>query len=202
MNLSNSLTLVRIFLIPLLIVVLLTRVPNKEFIGAAIFLAAAVTDWLDGYLARRRREVTDLGTWLDPVADKLLVASAFIALVEMQLVPAWMVVIILGREFAVTGLRNVALAQGFAIAVSELGKLKMVMQVLAITAIILSIRFEALHTVGHWLLWLVVFIALLSAAQYFRRFWNKVDSPINWRRLGPSLLGFGKPRKGDVPTHQ
>ena len=202
MNLSNSLTLVRIFLIPLLIVVLLTRVPNKEFIGAAIFLAAAVTDWLDGYLARKRRQVTALGTWLDPVADKLLVAAAFIALVEMQLVPAWMVVIILGREFAVTGLRNVALAQGFAIEVSDLGKLKMVMQVFAITTIILSIRFEALHAVGHWLLWLVVFFALLSAAQYFRRFWNKVDSPINWRQIGPSLFGFGKHRKGDVPTHQ
>lgn len=202
MNLSNSLTIARIFLIPLLVVVLLTRVPNKEFIGAAIFLAAAVTDWLDGYLARKRREVTELGIWLDPVADKLLVASAFIALVEMQLVPAWMVVIILGREFAVTGLRNVALAQGFTIAVSDLGKLKMVMQVFAITAIILSIRFEALHTVGHWLLWLVVFIALLSAAQYFRRFWNKVDGPINWRQIGPSLFSFGKPRKGDAPTHR
>jgi CDP-diacylglycerol--glycerol-3-phosphate 3-phosphatidyltransferase len=253
MNLSNFLTLVRIFLIPLLVVVLLTRVPNKEFIGAAIFLAAAVTDWLDGYFARKRREITALGTWLDPVADKLLVASAFIALVEMQLVPAWMVVIILGREFAVTGLRNVALAlgtwldpvadkllvasafialvemqlvpawmvviilgrefavtglrnvalaQGFVIAVSDLGKLKMVMQVFAITAIILSIRFEMLQTVGHWLLWVVVFFALLSGAQYFRQFWNKVDSPINWRQIGPSLFGFGKPRKGDLPTHQ
>lgn len=201
MNLSNFLTLIRIFLIPLLVVVLLTRLPNKEFIGAAIFLAAAVTDWLDGYFARKRREITALGTWLDPVADKLLVAAAFIALVEMQLVPAWMVVIILGREFAVTGLRNVALSQGFAIAVSDLGKLKMVMQVIAITTIILSIRFEVLQTVGHWLLWVVVFFALLSGAQYFRQFWNKVDT-INWRRIGPSLFGFGKPRKGNIPTHQ
>ncbi|MBI4464999.1 MAG: CDP-diacylglycerol--glycerol-3-phosphate 3-phosphatidyltransferase, partial [Acidobacteria bacterium] len=121
MNLPNTLTAFRIFLIPLLVVVLLTRFPNKEFIAVAIFIAASLTDWLDGYMARRRRQVTALGAWLDPIADKLLVASAFLALVEMQLVPAWIAALLIGRELAVTGLRNVALIRGFSVEVSELG---------------------------------------------------------------------------------
>jgi len=175
MNLPNSLTVFRIFLIPLLIVVLLTRFPSKEFIGVAIFLAAALTDWLDGYVARRRRQITTFGTWLDPVADKLLVTSAFIALVEMGLAPAWMVVLIVGREVAVTGLRNIALAKGIAIEVSELGKAKMATQVVTITAIILGIRFSPLETLGQWALWLTVFLALVSAIEYFRRFWVQMD---------------------------
>src|SRR5258706_5134793 len=153
MNLPNSLTLFRIFLIPLLVVVLMTRFPGREFIGVAIFLAAAVTDWLDGYVARKRGQITPLGIWLDPVADKLLVAAAFLALVEMRLAPAWMVLIILGRELAVTGLRNIALLQGFSIEVSELGKVKMGVQVFAFTAIILGVRFQALEMIGFWALW-------------------------------------------------
>ncbi|MBI1956103.1 MAG: CDP-diacylglycerol--glycerol-3-phosphate 3-phosphatidyltransferase, partial [Acidobacteria bacterium] len=148
MNLPNSLTIARLFLIPLLVVVLLTRFPNKEFIAVAIFLAASFTDWADGYVARRRREVTTLGTWLDPVADKLLVASVFIALVEMGLAPAWMVVILVGRELAVTGLRNVALAKGFSIHVSEMGKAKMATQVFAITSLILGTQFSFLGLLG------------------------------------------------------
>ena len=177
MNLPNSLTILRIFLIPLLVVVLLTRFPNKEFIGVAIFLAAALTDWLDGYLARRRHQITAIGTWLDPVADKLLVASALIAMVEMGLAPAWMVVIIVGREVAVTGLRNVALAKGIVIEVSELGKVKMATQVVAITAIILGMRFALLEAIGYWALWLAVLLAMVSAAQYFRQFWIRMGAP-------------------------
>jgi CDP-diacylglycerol--glycerol-3-phosphate 3-phosphatidyltransferase len=179
MNLPNSLTVFRIFLIPLLIVVLLTRFPSKEFIGVAIFLAAALTDWLDGYLARRRQQITTFGTWLDPLADKLLVTSAFIALVEMGLAPAWMVVIIVGREVAVTGLRNIALAKGTAIEVSELGKAKMATQVVTITALILGMRFALLETLGQWALWLTVILALASAVQYFRSFWVRMGgSPV------------------------
>ena len=176
MNLPNSLTIFRIFLIPLLVVVLLTRFPNKEFIGVAIFLAAALTDWLDGYLARRRQQVTALGTWLDPVADKLLVSSALIAMVEMGLAPAWMVVILVGREVAVTGLRNVALAKGIVIQVSELGKAKMATQVVAITAIILGMKFALIEAVGYWALWLAVLLAMVSAAQYFHQFWIRMAS--------------------------
>lgn len=191
MNLPNSLTILRIFLIPLLIVVLLTRFPNKEFIGVAIFLAAALTDWLDGYVARRRKQVTTFGTWLDPLADKLLVTSAFIALVEMGLAPAWMVVLIVGREVAVTGLRNIALARGTAIAVSELGKAKMATQVVTITAIILGMRFAPLETLGQWALWLTVFLALVSAMDYFHRFWVQMG--------GSPVLAAGRHRDV-VPT--
>lgn len=186
MNLPNSLTILRIFLIPLLVVVLLTRFPNKEFIGVAIFLAAALTDWLDGYLARRRQQITAIGTWLDPVADKLLVTSALIAMVEMGLAPAWMVVILVGREVAVTGLRNVALAKGIAIEVSELGKAKMATQVAAITAIILGMRFALIEAIGYWALWLAVLLAIVSAAQYFRLFWIRMGASSDARTAAPA----------------
>ncbi len=124
MNLPNSLTLLRIFFVPVLIVVLLTRSPNVElmgfpmhfeFWGVLILLVAAATDWADGYLARRRSQVTTLGILLDPIADKLLISAAFVSLVDMHLVPAWMGVIIIGREFTVLGLRNIASAEGFTV---------------------------------------------------------------------------------------
>src|SRR2546430_7222367 len=140
MNLPNSLTLLRIFFVPVLIVILLTRSPTVDMFGFSmhfevwgvlILLLAAATDWADGYFARRRLQVTTLGILLDPIADKLLISAAFIALVDMHLVKAWMVVIIIGREFTVLGLRNIASAEGFTIAASTLGKTKMVLQVCA-----------------------------------------------------------------------
>src|SRR5437879_11256631 len=145
MNLPNSLTVTRIFLVPLLVVVLLTKfegrqilgVPN-EIVGAAIFALASLTDWADGYLARRRKQITPLGQMIDPLADKLLTLAALISLVQMDLAPAWMVAVILGREFAVTALRSLAFARGVAIPASPLGKLKMIGQVIAILALILS----------------------------------------------------------------
>ena len=104
MNLPNSLTVTRIFLIPLLVVVLLTgRFTDREILGFIVFVIAALTDYLDGYFARKRKQVTTLGKLLDPIADKLLISAAFISLVELGIAPAWMVVIIVGREFAVTG---------------------------------------------------------------------------------------------------
>jgi CDP-diacylglycerol--glycerol-3-phosphate 3-phosphatidyltransferase len=124
MNIPNSLTLGRIFLVPFLVVVLLTRMENFELWGVAILLGAALTDWLDGFVARRRRQVTPLGVVLDPIADKFLIAAAFITLVELDLAPAWMVVIIIGREVLVIGLRAVAAAQGFSVPVSDLGKIR------------------------------------------------------------------------------
>ncbi len=202
MNLPNSLTLFRIFLVPLLVVVLLTRFPNRAYIGIAIFLAAAVTDWLDGHLARRRRQVTAFGTWLDPIADKLLVAAAFIALVEMQLAPAWMVTIIVGREVAVTGLRNIALLRGFAIEVSQWGKAKMAVEVVAITALILGETSWTFAIVGRWALWLAMALALFSATQYFHRFWIQVAAPAERAPLPSPLAALTEGRKGNVPTHQ
>src|SRR6266403_2861361 len=179
MNLPNSLTLLRIFFVPVLIVILLTRSPNFEFWGFSvhfevwgvlILLLAAATDWADGYLARRRLQVTTLGILLDPIADKLLISAAFVSLVSMQLVSAWMVVIIIGREFTVLGLRNIASAEGFTIEASTLGKTKMVLQVCAVAVLIVGGRYLWLKPLARILLWLVVISALVSAAQYFRRF--------------------------------
>ncbi len=143
---------------------------------------AAATDWADGYFARRRLEVTTLGILLDPIADKLLISAAFISLVSMQLVPAWMVVVIIGREFTVQGLRSIASAEGFTIAASTLGKTKMVLQVCAAAVLIAGARHPALNPLALLLLWLVVASALVSAAQYFLRFWGQVDSRIKQRR--------------------
>ena len=191
MNLPNALTLLRIFFVPVLIVVLLTRTPNVElwgfpmhfeFWGVLILLTAAATDWADGYFARRRLQVTTLGTLLDPIADKLLISAAFVSLVDMHLVPGWMVVIIIGREFTVLGLRNIASAEGLTIAASLLGKTKMVLQVCAVAVLIAGATHPALRPLAEFLLWLVVISALVSAAQYFLRFWSQLDDRIKQRR--------------------
>ncbi|MBI4466849.1 MAG: CDP-diacylglycerol--glycerol-3-phosphate 3-phosphatidyltransferase [Acidobacteria bacterium] len=187
MNLPNSLTLVRIFLVPPLVVVLLTRVRDFELWGVLILLGAAVTDWLDGYFARRRQQITPLGVLLDPIADKLLISAAFIALVELGLAPAWMVVIVVGRELAVQGLRTIATAEGFAVAVSDLGKVKMVLQVCAASLLLLASRFPDLHLVGTVALWLVVFFALVSAVRYFAEFWRTLGRRSK-QRPGPLMI--------------
>jgi len=166
MNLPNSLTLVRIFLIPLLVVVLLTKFDGKELVGAAIFGIAALTDWLDGFLARRRRQVTTFGQLMDPLADKLLITAALISLVQMELAPAWMVAVILGRELGVTVLRSVAYSRGITIPASPLGKVKMMSQVVAILLLILGRE----YVLGSVALWVVLIAALVSAADYYRRF--------------------------------
>jgi CDP-diacylglycerol--glycerol-3-phosphate 3-phosphatidyltransferase len=191
MNLPNSLTVLRIFFVPVLIVVLLTRSPNVvlwgfpmhfEVWGVLILLMAAATDWADGYFARRNKQVTTLGILLDPIADKLLISAAFISLVDMHLVAGWMVVIIIGREFTILGLRNIASAEGFTIAASALGKTKMVLQVCAVAVLIAGARHPSLRPISKVLLWLVVISALVSAAQYFHRFWSQLDDRIKQRR--------------------
>jgi CDP-diacylglycerol---glycerol-3-phosphate 3-phosphatidyltransferase len=194
MNLPNTLTVLRIFFVPLLIAVLLTKSPNVdfwgfpmhfEFWGVLILLLAAATDWADGYFARRRLQVTTLGILLDPIADKLLISSSFISLVDMHLVPAWMVVIVIGREFTVLGLRNIASAEGVTIAASLLGKTKMVLQVCAVAVLILAAAHPLLRPLtllAEFLLWLVVISALVSALQYFLRFWSQLDDRVKQRR--------------------
>jgi CDP-diacylglycerol--glycerol-3-phosphate 3-phosphatidyltransferase len=174
LNLPNALTVLRIFLVPLLVVVLLTRFEGHVYFGAAIFALAVLTDYLDGFFARRRNEVTRLGILLDPLADKLLTAAAFLSLVEMGLVPAWVVMIILARELAVTGLRNLAAGRGILIRASGLGKGKMVAQVTAILVLLLSRPMPALRIPGLVALTVVVAITLVSGADYFRRFWSVV----------------------------
>ncbi len=178
MNLPNSLTVTRIFLVPLLVVVLLTKFEGrqifgvpKEFVGAAIFGLASLTDWADGYLARRRKQITSLGQFIDPLADKLLILAALISLVQMDLAPAWMVAVILGREFAVMAFRSFLYARGVVVPASPLGKVKMVAQVVAILALILGHGRQAqLMLIGNAALWVAVAAALVSAADYFRRF--------------------------------
>lgn len=176
MNLPNALTGLRIFLVPVLVVVLLTRSRSEGglFLGVAIFGVAVLTDYLDGYFARRRNQVTRVGILLDPLADKLLTAAAFLSMVEMGLVPAWMVMIILGRELAVTGLRNVAAGRGILIGASTLGKGKMVTQVVAIFLLLLSRPFPTLHLPALVVLWIVVLVTVASGLDYFVRFWRDV----------------------------
>jgi CDP-diacylglycerol--glycerol-3-phosphate 3-phosphatidyltransferase len=178
-NLPNALTATRIFLVPLLVVVLLTKFDGRvilgvreELIGAAIFGLASLTDWLDGYLARRRKQVTVLGQIIDPLADKLLTSAAFISLVQLNLAPAWMVAVIIGREFAITGLRSFAYARDVVIPASPLGKLKMIAQVVAILALILGQdeHLQPVGVLGYWALWVVVGTALISGYDYYRRF--------------------------------
>jgi CDP-diacylglycerol--glycerol-3-phosphate 3-phosphatidyltransferase len=177
-NLPNALTLGRIFLVPLLVVVLLTKFEGrlifgvrKELVGAAIFGVASLTDWLDGYLARRRKQVTPLGQFMDPLADKLLVTAALVSLVQMDLAQSWMVVVILGREFAVTVLRSIAHSRGVVIPASPLGKFKMASQVTAILLLILGRdHLQQFFVLGKVALWVAVITAVLSAADYYRRF--------------------------------
>ena len=178
MNLPNSLSVMRIFLVPLLVVVLLTQFEGrmifgvpKEIVGAAIFGLASLTDWADGYLARRRKQITPFGQLIDPLADKLLILAALFSLVQMELVDAWMATVIIGREFAVTVFRSIAYARGVVVPASPLGKIKMVAEVVAILALILGHeQLREFVVIGKVGLWVVLVSALVSAADYFRRF--------------------------------
>jgi CDP-diacylglycerol---glycerol-3-phosphate 3-phosphatidyltransferase len=194
LNLPIALTLLRIFLVPVLVVVLLTRTEGMHILGVGIFGLAVLTDYLDGYFARRRNQVTKLGILLDPIADKLLTAAAFLSLVEMGYVPAWMMMIVLGRELAVTGLRNIAAQRGILIAASPLGKGKMVVQVVAIFLLLLARPFPFLRLPGVVALWLVVVVTVASGADYFVRFWKDVMKP------GPRAVPANEPEEYREPA--
>jgi CDP-diacylglycerol--glycerol-3-phosphate 3-phosphatidyltransferase len=197
-NLPNLLTLVRIFLVPLLVAALVQQnfrltwgdqvLVANDFFALIVFLAAALTDLLDGYLARRWKQVTTVGTLLDPIADKLLVSAALISLVQIRLLPGWLVVLIISREFAVSGLRSIAAAEGYTIKASELGKSKMMLQVLGITLVLLSIRWPGITPFATFTMWAVVIFGLASAIQYFANFWKKVDTGIKLRRRNELLV--------------
>src|ERR1700677_2053237 len=204
MNLPNTLTILRIFFVPFLVAVLVEQDLRIEWRGSvlvsnafhalSIFLIAAATDLLDGYLARRWKQTTTVGTLLDPIADKLLISAALVSLVQIRRVPAWMVVLIIGREFAVSGLRSIAAAEGYTIQASDLGKTKMITQVVAITMVLLSIRWPSLSGFAMLWMWGVVVFGLISAIQYFGKFWGKVDSSIKHRRR-QQLLRIERQRK-------
>jgi CDP-diacylglycerol--glycerol-3-phosphate 3-phosphatidyltransferase len=180
MNLPIALTLVRIVLVPLVIVFLISSERVHVLIAAVIFLAASLTDWLDGTIARRTNQVTRLGTMLDPVADKLLVAAALVSLVQVDMVPAWMALVIIGRELAVTGLRGVALSMGVVVPASRLGKWKTVTQYVALTLLILEkgvpAEFVPFHLVSGVALWIAMGATVFSGLDYFYSFFLRTGA--------------------------
>ncbi|HEV8673711.1 MAG TPA: CDP-diacylglycerol--glycerol-3-phosphate 3-phosphatidyltransferase [Methylomirabilota bacterium] len=180
MNLPTYLTLGRICLVPLVVVFLISTESIHALVAAILFGAAALTDWLDGLLARRRRQVTTLGKLLDPVADKLLVAAALISLVQVGRVGAWIVVLIVGRELAVTGLRGVSATQGVVLGASDIAKYKTAFQYLAITLLILEknvpVGLEAEYIyLSRGMLWAALVLTVVSGIDYFVRFYRGTD---------------------------
>ena len=214
-NLPNSITLVRILSIPLLMWILASSrfssvTGEKELLASALFIAASVTDGIDGYLARKRGQITTMGILLDPLADKLLIAAAFVTLVQFNpsLVPAWICVVIVGREFLVSGLRSIASSEGFTIEASDLGKYKMFAQIVTVVSVILDHRWHAWYfgpvTVPvHWIAvvadWTMIALSLWSAIDYFVAFWSKIDNRAVKRRRRAFVLSR---RKGVVAPSQ
>jgi len=172
LSLPNGLTIIRILAIPIILILLFSTGRLYQVITALLFLLAAVTDTLDGYLARRRGMVTTLGKFLDPLADKLLIVTALIALIPARGIPFWMVIVIVGREIAVTGLRGIAASQGTIISASALGKYKTVFEVASISFLILNGDYLGIsfHPVGMGLLWVALILAVFSAVDYFNKF--------------------------------
>jgi CDP-diacylglycerol--glycerol-3-phosphate 3-phosphatidyltransferase len=177
MNAPLFLTFLRILAIPVLVIVLLFDFEGKEITSFIIFFLATLTDMLDGFFARRRRQITVLGQLLDPTADKLLIASALICLVGVGVVPAWMAVVIIGREIAVTGFRAMASSKGINIPASVLGKVKMILETGTIYFLLLGERmlgpFYILSKIG---LWLIIIVAILSATEYYVKYGPSVIS--------------------------
>lgn len=178
MNLPNTLSLVRIFLVPFLVVFLIATAEPRHYLAAGIFLAAVLTDWLDGRIARSRRQVTTLGQLLDPIADKLLIAAALISLVEIRRVGAWVATVIIGRDIAITGLRGIAASQGLIIAASRLGKYKMAAEVVGVTFLILNpgvSRVAGLPlSLGGLAIGVALILSVVSGIDYFVRFWRQL----------------------------
>ncbi len=213
MNLPNYITLTRIASIPLLIWILSSSRfssdrGEKELLASTVFILASITDGIDGYLARKRGQITTMGMLLDPLADKLLIAAAFIALVQFNpaMVPAWMAVVIIGREFLVSGLRSIAASEGFTIEASELGKFKMLVQIISVVAVILAHRWREWPLFSFYILpvywiallaiWFMVLLSLVSAVDYFIAFWSKIDRKSEKRRRRSFVLS--RRRKRDV----
>jgi CDP-diacylglycerol--glycerol-3-phosphate 3-phosphatidyltransferase len=172
LSLPNKITLARIFIVPLIVVFLIRPSGWSNTIAGALFILASLTDWLDGHIARTRNQVTDLGKMLDPIADKILVAAGLIPLVALGRVPVWMAVVLLGREFAVTGLRFISLSEGLTISASRLGKYKTILQVVAISMLILHFKVLHFHIIGMLVLWIALFASVISAVEYFINYWN------------------------------
>lgn len=176
MSLPNGVTVIRILAIPVILLLLFTTGRTFQIITAIVFLLVALTDMLDGYFARRRKMVTTLGKFLDPLADKLLIVTALIALISARGVPLWMVIVIVGREIAVTGLRGIAMSEGIVISSSMMGKYKTAFEMTSIFFLILDGKYLSIdfHLVGMALLWVALFLAIFSAGDYFKKFLKAV----------------------------
>ncbi len=215
MNLPSYITLSRIAAIPLIVWILTTSYfgapgdTRRVVLAAGIFILASITDGLDGYLARRRGQITTMGMLLDPLADKLMIAALYIVLAQLipSIVSVWVVIIILGREFLISGLRSIAASEGFTIEASELGKLKMVLQIVSIIAAILSLSWPQwvfgasgvyivipVRLIAVISIWFMVAVAVISAVDYFWGFWKKIDKRAERRRRRPFILSRRKKR--------
>lgn len=221
MNLPNSITMSRIASVPLLIWILSSVFPwtghgqtglhggEQEIIASLVFIAASITDGLDGYLARKRGQITTMGMLLDPLADKLMVSAAFIILVgyNPRVVPAWIAVLVIGREFLVSGLRSIAATEGFTIEASEIGKLKTVIQIVAVVAAILAHRWDywlwfpnlgggfivGVHFIAVTAVYWMAVVSIISAVDYFAAFWKKIDHASERQRRRSFVLSRKKP---------
>lgn len=178
LSLPNGLTIIRILAIPIILFLLFYPEPEQgcRLLTALFFLSVAVTDTLDGYIARRRGMVTTLGKFLDPLADKLLIVAALIALIPARGIPAWMVIVIIGREISVTGLRGIAVSQGIVISATRLGKYKTVLEVASISFLILKGDYFSIdwYQVGMGLLWVAMALAVISGVDYFKKFLKSI----------------------------
>ena len=183
---------------------------QKEILASALFIAASITDGIDGYIARKRGQITTMGMLLDPLADKLLIAAAFVTLVQFnpRLVPPWIAVVIIGREFLVSGLRGIAASEGFTIEASDLGKFKMLVQIISVVAVILDHRWQVWPIYGYYVfpvewiarlaIWFMVLLSLVSAGDYFVGFWKKIDRHVEKRRRRSFVLSRRKKRDAAV----
>jgi CDP-diacylglycerol---glycerol-3-phosphate 3-phosphatidyltransferase len=208
-NLPNYITLSRIAAIPLIIWLLTTsyfsprQMTLRVVLASSIFVLASITDGLDGYLARRRGQITTMGMLLDPLADKLMIAAAYITLVQLipSIVSVWAAVLIVGREFLISGLRSIAASEGFTIEASELGKLKMVVQIVSVVSAILALRWDVwdfglfvmpVRLIAIMAIWFMVAVSIISAVDYFVGFWKKIDKRVERRRRRPFILSRRK----------
>jgi CDP-diacylglycerol--glycerol-3-phosphate 3-phosphatidyltransferase len=234
MNLPNSITISRIATVPVLIWILSPAFPwggpahgythglaggAQECIAAAVFVLASITDGLDGYLARKRKQITTLGMLLDPLADKLMVTAAYIILVAYTptIVPPWIAVIVIGREFLVSGLRSIAASEGFTIEASDIGKLKTVIQIVSVVAAIFAHRWNywvwfpgvgngfvvAVHMIALWAIWWMTVVSIISAVDYFIGFWKQIDHAAERARTRrPSVLSRRKAKAAEEQASQ
>jgi len=181
MNIPNLLSLSRILSVPIFILLMLDPSPLRSLIAGIVFSLASITDWLDGYLARKWGQVTKMGKLLDPIADKILVTSALVMLVDIGSIDSWKAILIIGREFAVTGLRTIALSDGIVIPAETVGKYKTGAQITVVISLLLYRHMDQkwMFELGQAALWLAIVLAIFSAVQYFMSYWKRLNSDAN-----------------------